>query len=59
MILSLPSRERGLKFFYRDKLPKFRNGSLPSRERGLKLLKSGEKETRKVSLPSRERGLKS
>ena len=54
---SLPSRERGLKFF------QFKNRShlvesLPSRERGLKFLCKIPFLFSVLSLPSRERGLK-
>ena len=57
ILLSLPSRERGLKcrelsvLFTRWK-------SLPSRERGLKFGDEQEKFNQAKSLPSRERGLK-
>ena len=55
--MSLPSRERGLKFVW----PKSDgNGaeSLPSRERGLKLLFAFRTVQSRTSLPSRERVLK-
>mgnify|MGYP006988204478 CR=1 FL=1 len=55
--LSLPSRERGLKFRL-----KLKNiillTSLPSRERGLKSHSQWNTERVSLSLPSRERGLK-
>ena len=57
VVLSLPSRERGLK------LKEIRDGegelpSLPSRERGLKFLLFAPPLLPILSLPSRERGLK-
>ena len=55
--VSLPSRERGLKFpvfAYSFKTLK----SLPSRERGLKYLSDDKSRVGYLSLPSRERGLK-
>ena len=55
--LSLPSRERGLKF-----LAVAESGaggmSLPSRERGLKSFTAQNMDAESRSLPSRERGLK-
>ncbi len=57
-VLSLPSRERGLKYVEADGL-RIKGMSLPSRERGLKSPPHGEKRPRGKSLPSRERGLKS
>ena len=54
---SLPSRERGLKF-YSGEMSEMQVGSLPSRERGLKFPDVKEKCHRIQSLPSRERGLK-
>ena len=56
--LSLPSRERGLKFEEYSKKGG-RIASLPSRERGLKYCQKDAYKSRKESLPSRERGLKS
>ena len=57
-IVSLPSRERGLKY---DRLPPVAKAgpSLPSRERGLKWGRGWWLHPRSESLPSRERGLKS
>ena len=57
ILLSLPSRERGLKFCKyllscKDLM------SLPSRERGLKSAYIEDEEIVEESLPSRERGLK-
>ena len=57
ILLSLPSRERGLKFnLVTDALKKI--GSLPSRERGLKYKQQTPHWKPHWSLPSRERGLK-
>ena len=55
--LSLPSRERGLKYCtgYRGTRSRW---SLPSRERGLKCIYQKTREVIEQSLPSRERGLK-
>ena len=57
ILLSLPSRERGLKFqtLFR-KYPV--HMSLPSRERGLKFTYIASIVNGVMSLPSRERGLK-
>ena len=58
ILLSLPSRERGLKSLIQARM----NGkylSLPSRERGLKFCISNFSAGVAESLPSRERGLKS
>ena len=55
--MSLPSRERGLKFFYYDGLDE-KTLSLPSRERGLKCVVPVVDVPEVLSLPSRERGLK-
>ena len=56
-LLSLPSRERGLKLrFYGCSV--ILNTSLPSRERGLKCYALVESDSMPMSLPSRERGLK-
>ena len=56
--MSLPSRERGLKFC-RGGAEGLEDESLPSRERGLKSYKAFEcRATMSGSLPSRERGLK-
>ena len=56
---SLPSRERGLKFAFRQGQINSVIRSLPSRERGLKSYKAFEcRATMSGSLPSRERGLK-
>ncbi len=55
--LSLPSRERGLKFLLPE-APLSRWLSLPSRERGLKSVISNGNYIDPKSLPSRERGLK-
>ena len=56
-LMSLPSRERGLKYCVLpagdDQRP-----SLPSRERGLKWHAHGVRAGQAMSLPSRERGLK-
>ena len=57
MFWSLPSRERGLKFFIEINLC-YSVLSLPSRERGLKFLLHKNNTTILQSLPSRERGLK-
>ena len=56
-LLSLPSRERGLKFFLITSHV-FKKGSLPSRERGLKYNIFYFFLSTVQSLPSRERGLK-
>ena len=57
ILLSLPSRERGLKS--NGTLENvFCNMSLPSRERGLKSICFGVPLLSPTSLPSRERGLK-
>ena len=56
-LASLPSRERGLKF-YRWWTVKPEFASLPSRERGLKSRSVKEVKMAVKSLPSRERGLK-
>ena len=54
---SLPSRERGLKFFsIANNTPS--TSSLPSRERGLKFRRCTGLFRSSASLPSRERGLK-
>ena len=58
IVLSLPSRERGLKFDWEPRTP-WRTESLPSRERGLKYLCLWVGLPISTSLPSRERGLKS
>ena len=55
--LSLPSRERGLKFKI-NSFGRCQTWSLPSRERGLKYKTSVALSVKKASLPSRERGLK-
>ena len=55
--MSLPSRERGLKFVKYVKLW-YHHMSLPSRERGLKFVKYVKLWYHHRSLPSRERGLK-
>ena len=56
-MLSLPSRERGLKFISKEtEVSKLE--SLPSRERGLKFNISYLINIMFQSLPSRERGLK-
>ena len=55
--MSLPSRERGLKYKVYDLLFRVRL-SLPSRERGLKLTNMAQWSRAVGSLPSRERGLK-
>ncbi len=57
ILLSLPSRERGLKFCD-GRFPRVPLWSLPSRERGLKYLPVGINIRHLSSLPSRERGLK-
>ena len=57
ILLSLPSRERGLKS-QQGEYFKHTNSSLPSRERGLKLPYIGKGQCCHRSLPSRERGLK-
>ena len=57
ILLSLPSRERGLKLCS-TKRHEWHQQSLPSRERGLKCIDEAEKSKVDVSLPSRERGLK-
>ena len=58
ILLSLPSRERGLKL--KDVVLRPSGVlSLPSRERGLKCLRERENVFMIMSLPSRERGLKS
>ena len=57
--MSLPSRERGLKYAYHVNRPTSISLSLPSRERGLKyVLSSVMQLLQHASLPSRERGLK-
>ena len=56
-VLSLPSRERGLKFRKRREQDMERP-SLPSRERGLKCKMRNNAIKKYRSLPSRERGLK-
>ena len=56
--MSLPSRERGLKYYLLFQSD-FGRMSLPSRERGLKCQGLGESLAETKSLPSRERGLKS
>ena len=58
ILLSLPSRERGLKYYGKD-VNETQTMSLPSRERGLKFLYVSLKGFSLSSLPSRERGLKS
>ena len=58
ILLSLPSRERGLKSEYLTVQGRYLQ-SLPSRERGLKLLLMYQLQIQVLSLPSRERGLKS
>ena len=58
ILLSLPSRERGLKSFF-DYSNDLTSRSLPSRERGLKLFYHYNNRQFHQSLPSRERGLKS
>ena len=55
--MSLPSRERGLKYYGMYRIPD-KIQSLPSRERGLKSKKVYWLGTFDRSLPSRERGLK-
>ena len=56
-VLSLPSRERGLKYQVQiQSAPPTQ--SLPSRERGLKYYSQVSCQQERVSLPSRERGLK-
>ena len=57
VILSLPSRERGLKYRLPSSLPGS-PPSLPSRERGLKFPNLADEVHCLSSLPSRERGLK-
>ena len=54
---SLPTRERGLKYFVHNHRPLFLL-SLPTRERGLKSEKKSKRCRRIESLPTRERGLK-
>ena len=57
ILLSLPSRERGLKSEdHPETAPE--SVSLPSRERGLKCFKTKKIRQFNSSLPSRERGLK-
>ena len=56
--MSLPSRERGLKFAICDGREETPLMSLPSRERGLKCLYYTDVRGTVQSLPSRERGLK-
>ena len=56
-LLSLPSRERGLKSHRGCRCPAHRS-SLPSRERGLKSQIIAKPVVAIPSLPSRERGLK-
>ena len=56
-IVSLPSRERGLKYLL-ALYARHRRVSLPSRERGLKFFPPALAGARRGSLPSRERGLK-
>ena len=57
LMLSLPSRERGLKYV-RGVVSPVRATSLPLRERGLKYLLLDVLSGVNRSLPSRERGLK-
>ena len=57
ILLSLPSRERGLKYSVSSESVT-ESASLPSRERGLKCKVVSVKINNVVSLPSRERGLK-
>ena len=57
ILLSLPSRERGLKFL-KSKTTLEYIKSLPSRERGLKFPIIHDLQSFVASLPSRERGLK-
>ncbi len=57
ILLSLPSRERGLKYLLSNFLYSIFK-SLPSRERGLKYIYYITKMSPSQSLPSRERGLK-
>ena len=57
ILLSLPSRERGLKYLLSNFLYSIFK-SLPSRERGLKCYGKCKNRFRDWSLPSRERGLK-
>ncbi len=57
ILLSLPSRERGLKSKLATAMRQLMS-SLPSRERGLKLYHGSVKRNKLLSLPSRERGLK-
>ena len=57
ILLSLPSRERGLKS-QRWRQRQKSTSSLPSRERGLKFSGHRPQGRREKSLPSRERGLK-
>ena len=56
--MSLPSRERGLKFGIQNGLCDGFYASLPSRERGLKFNHNARYVRPPQSLPSRERGLK-
>ena len=56
-VVSLPSRERGLKSFD-ERGARGLFESLPSRERGLKFFMTPEVHAAIESLPSRERGLK-
>ena len=56
--MSLPSRERGLKYDFTVTVEVI-IGSLPSRERGLKYPSMMHSKSGNRSLPSRERGLKS
>ena len=58
IVLSLPSRERGLKLVLLAGDPG-QVPSLPSRERGLKSVVAACVRVVVLSLPSRERGLKS
>ena len=57
-VQSLPSRERGLKFFLPVDAAGSCPASLPSRERGLKSNEFLQPLRNMLSLPSRERGLK-
>ena len=57
VMVSLPSRERGLKYLVGLNQARATK-SLPSRERGLKLTGNPKTSGSAMSLPSRERGLK-
>ena len=57
ILLSLPSRERGLKYSFHLSVTLLIT-SLPSRERGLKSMGDLTAVFKAMSLPSRERGLK-